>query len=494
MMMRKIWIGAWLLLCTIGFQACLNQNDMLPTEHSISPRKAKEDFKEFLQILKKAHPALYAYTPQEQLEKMSDSLQATITENITQRQLFNMLSLIVDKISCAHTNVYLPDATLEAIGQQRYFFPYPLTLIEDRLLVNIANNRLPQGTELKSINGKPVAEILRKLSVYNNTDGMRSNLRRHLAADDFGYQYFLQYGPFKKFDIEYVLPDSSNVEKTEISAITMAQLNDRNQNERYYYDPTDVDYDFYTIDAGGYAVMKVRTFEYDSYSKNEAFENFCKNTFTMLRLKPGIKTLVIDIRQNAGGNYSNCHLLFSYLAQQPFQEFQQVSARIKKLPESSLVSEEYSGGGPDDVGSMLNDNFYKANNGKYYIADSLNPMVKPLPERFKGKVLVVVNGEVSSAAAYFASLVKNAGRGKIVGEETKGGAYMHNGFRNVVYELPNSKIQFAFSIANVVHTLAHKEDYGHGVQPDYLKPSGLVDFQKNKDTQLNFIQDSLLKN
>lgn len=491
---KNLLVAALLLMCTIGFQACLNQSDMMPTEHNVSPRKAKEDFKEFLQILKKAHPALYAYTSEEQLEKLSDSLQATITENISQRQLFNLLSLMVDKIACAHTGIYLPDASLDAIGQQPYFFPYPLTLIEDKLLVNFANSRLPQGTEIKSINGKPVAEILRKLSVYNSTDGMRTNLRRHLAADDFGYQYFLQYGPFKQFEVEYVLPDSSNTSTTEIKAITLSQLNDRNQNERYYYDPTDVDYDFYTVDAGGYAVMKVRTFEYDSYSKNEAFENFCKNSFTMLRLKPGIKTLVIDIRQNAGGNYSNCHLLFSYLAQQPFQEYKQVSARIKKLPESSLVSEAYSGGGPDDVGSLLNDNFYKATNGKYYIADSLNAMVNPLPERFNGKVLVVVNGEVSSAAAYFASLVKNAGRGKIVGEETKGGAYMHNGFRNVVYELPNSKIQFAFSIANVIHSLAHKEDYGRGVQPDYPKPSDLEDFKKNKDTQLNFIQDSLLKN
>jgi Peptidase family S41 len=493
-MVNRILLGALLLLCTIGLGACLNQNDMLPTEHNIAPRKAKEDFQEFLQILKKAHPALYAYTPQSELERLGDSLQATITENITQRQLFNMLSLVVEKISCAHTNLYMPDATVEAIGEQRYFFPYPLTLVEDKLLVNIVGNRLPQGTEIKSINGKPVAEILRKLAMYNSTDGMRTNLRRHLAADDFGYQYFLQYGPFKQFEVEYQKTDSSKTEKSGIIAVTLTELNNRNRNERYYYDPTDVDYDFYTVDAGGYAVMKVRTFEYDSYSKDEAFENFCKNTFAMLKLKPGIKTLVIDIRQNAGGNYSNCHLLYSYLAQQPFQEYKQVSARIKKLPESSLVSDEYSGGGPDDVGNLLNDNFYKATNGKYYIADSLNAMVNPLPQRFNGKVLVVVNGEVSSAAAYFASLVKNAGRGKIIGEETRGGAYMHNGFRNVVYELPNSKIQFAFSIANVIHSLAAREDYGRGVQPDYPKPSALEDFKNNKDTQLNFIQDSLLKN
>jgi C-terminal processing protease CtpA/Prc len=108
-------------------------------------------------------------------------------------------------------------------------------------------------------------------------------------------------------------------------------------------------------------------------------------------------------------------------------------------------------------------------------------------------VFVLVNTEVSSAASYFASLVKNARRGLIIGEETRGGAYMHNGFRNIVYELPNSDIQFSFAIANVVHTLGNKQDYGRGVIPDYKKPSTIADFTNNEDTQLNFVLDSLLK-
>jgi hypothetical protein len=490
---KALQAWAWGLLAAFWLAGCINNNDMLPTEHNISPGRAKADFTEFMQILKKAHPALYAYTPQQKLENLADSLAGTIKGNISQRELFNLLSQVVGKISCAHTNLYLPDASLEAIGKQRYFFPYPLTLIENRLVVNIAGESLPEGSEILRINGQPAAELLNNMAMYNSTDGLRNGLRRQLAANDFGYQYFLRYGPKKNFSVEYAAPDSAAKPQTaELNAISLDNLNSRIRNERYYFDPTDVDYDFYTVEAGGYAVMKVRTFEYDSYSKDEAFENFCKNSFALLRMKPGIRTLVIDIRENAGGNYSNCHLLFSYLAQQPVQEYKQVSTRIKRLPESNLLAQEYSSGATDDVTELLNDNFYRATNGKYYIADSLNTLVKPLAARFGGKVLVVVNNEVSSAASYFASLVKNTGRGKIVGDETRGGAYMHNGFKNIVYELPNSKIQFAFSIANVIHSMANAADYGKGVQPDYPKPSGWEDFQKNRDSQLNFIQDSLL--
>jgi hypothetical protein len=494
--MGKKWIQ-WALILLMGscLPACLNENDMMPTEHTISARRAKEDFTEFLQILKKAHPALYAYTPQQRLEQLADSLKATISGNITQRQLFNLLSQVVERIACSHTNLYLSDASLEAIGKQPRFFPLPLTLVEGRLAVNMAGAQLPEGAEIIRINGVAANELLANLALYNSTDGLRPQLRQHLAANDFGFQYFLRYGPQESFEVRYRVPDSTNKTLTEtLRPITLDELNGRNRNDRYYYDPTDVDYDFYTVEPGGFAVMKVRTFEYDSFSKDEAFDNFCKNSFALLRLKSGIHTLIIDIRENAGGNYSNCHLLFSYLAKQSFQEYKQVSAKVKKLPESRLMSPEYSGGSPEDVSSLLNDNFDKGSNGRYYMTDSLNSMVEPQGLRFDGRVLVVVNSEVSSAASYFASLVKNTGRGKIIGEETRGGAYMHNGFRNVVYELPNSKIQFAFSIANVIHSQGSQADYGRGVQPDYPKPSTFGDFKKNRDTQLNFIQDSLINN
>jgi C-terminal processing protease CtpA/Prc len=494
-MQKRFLITFLLFIATVFFNSCLVNNDALPTEHTISESRAKEDFKTFMGILKKAHPALYAFTPQPVMDSFTDSLYKTISGNTSQRQLFNILSLVVDKISCAHTNLYLPGTSVEAMNKLKYFFPYPVILIENKLLVNISGQDLPRGTQIKAINKIPVAEILRSLSAYNSTDGLRSQLRRRLVANDFGFEFFLKYGQQDLFMVDCIKPDSAAIQSLEkVLPVTLEELNSRYRDEKYYYDATDVDYDFYTEPGADYAVMKVRTFEYDTYSKDKAFENFCKNTFSLLRLSPGIKTLVIDVRENSGGNYTNCHQLFSYLAASPFHEYQRVSTKVKQLPDSDLLEDDYSNISGDDIRNLVNEDFYKAANGKYYLADSVNELITPKLQRFAGNVLVVVNNEVNSAASYFASLVKNSGRGKIIGEETRGGAYMHNGFSNVVYKLPNSKIEFAFSVANVIHSFADKKDYGKGVVPDYIKPSTMEDFEKNGDTQLNFILDSLIKN
>jgi C-terminal processing protease CtpA/Prc len=315
------------------------------------------------------------------------------------------------------------------------------------------------------------------------------------VVNNFGFEFFLKYGQRDVFMVGCIKPDSAaRLTQEKVLPVTLEELNSRYRDEKYYYDATDVDYDFYTEPEAGYAVMKVRTFEYDTYSKDRAFENFCKNSFSLLRLSPGIKTLVIDVRENSGGNYTNCHQLFSYLAAKPFQEYERVSTKVKQLPDSDLLEDDYSNISGDDIRNLVNEDFYKAANGKYYLADSVNELITPKLHRFAGTVLVVVNNEVNSAASYFASLVKNSGRGKIIGEETRGGAYMHNGFSSVVYKLPNSKIEFAFSVANVIHSFADKKDYGRGVVPDYIKPSTMEDFEKNGDTQLNFILDSLIRN
>jgi C-terminal processing protease CtpA/Prc len=494
-MNRKIILILCLFAATAVFNSCLVNNDALPAEHTISEKKAKEDFKTFTGILKKAHPALYAYTPQQVFERFTDSLYKSISGSLSQRALYNMLSLVVEKISCSHTNVYLPAASVDAMNKLKYFFPYPVIVVDNKLLVNISGKELPRGTEIKAINNVPVPEILRSLAMYNSTDGMRNALRRRLVAGDFGYEYFLKYGPQNMFMTDCIKPDSGARQSVEaVMPVTLEELNSRYRDEKYYYDATDVDYDFYRETDAGYAVMKIRTFEYSTYSKDRAFENFCENTFTLLRQSPGIKTLVIDIRENSGGNYSNCHLLFSYLAAKPFHEYERVSTKVKQLPQEDLLEDDYGDISGDDLHNLVNEEFYKATNGKYYLADSVNELISPKLQRFAGTVFVVVNGEVNSAASYFASLVKNSGRGKIIGEETRGGAYMHNGFSNVVYKLPNSKIEFAFSVANVVHSFADKKDYGKGVVPDYIKPSTLEDFKKNEDSQLNFILDSLIKN
>lgn len=77
----------------------------------------------------------------------------------------------------------------------------------------------------------------------------------------------------------------------------------------------------------------------------------------------------------------------------------------------------------------------------------------------------------------------------VVGEETLGEFYGHTGHIPVNYEMPNSKLQLAFSIVDLNQGVISLSDEksGDGVKPDINVKQSLEDFILNKDTQLNFV-------
>jgi hypothetical protein len=95
---------------------------------------------------------------------------------------------------------------------------------------------------------------------------------------------------------------------------------------------------------------------------------------------------------------------------------------------------------------------------------------------------------VGSAASHFASLVRGYTNATIVGVETVGGYYVHNGHRAVEYVLPNSKIKTGFSIVFVEQDAPKKDiqPFGRGIIPNYEVSQSYEDFINNIDTQMNF--------
>lgn len=121
--------------------------------------------------------------------------------------------------------------------------------------------------------------------------------------------------------------------------------------------------------------------------------------------------------------------------------------------------------------------------------EKYNPVYQPKSPGFKGNVYLLINENVASAASHFASLVKAYVQNvTIVGIETVGGYYRHNGHSPLVYELPNSKIKTQFSIVNLVQDAPKKDNQpeGHGIIPDYEVWPSLDDFFQHKDTQMEF--------
>ena len=96
---------------------------------------------------------------------------------------------------------------------------------------------------------------------------------------------------------------------------------------------------------------------------------------------------------------------------------------------------------------------------------------------------------MGSAASHFASLVRGHSNATIIGAETSGGYYGHNGHFPVEYTLPNSKITTRFSIVHVTQDAPNKtsQPVGRGIIPDHVVYPSFEDFMHHEDTQMKYV-------
>ena len=480
------------LLHLFLIQSCVTKKWHNPLEQTLTQQEATEELRTLTGVLQRAHPSLYLYVSKNGFQQIADSIQATIKNDITVAQLYSKYAFLINTVGCSHTSVEYPGYIYDTLQNKEWFFPYSLKLIEGKIVVNNIGYDLPQGTEIKDINGVPVSKLLDNIYYYYTIDGRARYCQKELATEDFALYYFYRYG--KQTQFKMTITDTNGVTKyvTE-KPVSLKEWNARDYDYKYYYDQTGVDYDLYFTSKEDCAVIRLCTFKYEEQEKQQAFENFCSNTFDLLSRKPSVKKLVIDLRENTGGELYNCFLLYSYLAPKPFNEYEKVVSKINHIPYPELLDEDFAER-QDDINNRIKSDFTSSNTSGYYIyADTLIQKWEPQGRHFNGDVYVVTNPRVSSSASYFSLLVKNSHTGKIVGEETSGSASAGNGFSILEYTMPKSKIKLLLPYAHLVYT--YKDiNTGQGVRPDYYIPDNLESFKKNKDRQITFINDSLNKN
>lgn len=489
----KRW--ALFFLCLVLLWGCEDAGLENPMERSLTKKYALEDFKVFRSVLQASHPSLNLYITDKKLNQLLDSIQLSISGNISIGALFSKYSFVINEIGCAHTYINVPDRIYDSLLNRKFFFPIPVKLINGRLFVNASNQVITEGTEILSINERPVSKILGDLAQYEGVEGRHRSIQQSLAAESFALDYFYSYGNPSVFHLQ--VKDTSGNEKS-INNIAPSTLNDWYDNKArniFYYDNINNDYDLSINEESGDAVMQVRTFSFDTHAEQKAFENFCKNAFELLHFKKNIRALIIDVRENGGGDLYNSSLLFSYLTKENFRSYESASSKINYVLNPEYLETDFMLNTQHEINKKLAEEFvYNSKTRFYMLTDSLIGKWQPNEYTFKGKVFVITNAKVASAASYFCTMVKNSGVGTIVGEETTGGNFSGNAFSSLRYALPYSKLELLFPFGHIVYSYKEKKNTGSGLKPDFEVPDSYESFKNNKDRQLMFIRDSLIIN
>lgn len=115
----------------------------------------------------------------------------------------------------------------------------------------------------------------------------------------------------------------------------------------------------------------------------------------------------------------------------------------------------------------------------------------PNERTFKGQIYLLVDQRVASAASHLASLIKSYTNAVVIGKETVGGYYEHNGHLPLVYELPNTGIQTGFSIVHVIQDAQNLPDQkkGQGIIPHIAIQETDQDFLDQTDVYLKKVSE-----
>lgn len=470
----------------------------------LSPVEMKQDLQLFLDIRKKANSGLYRYRTTKQIDSIYKWAFKEIRQPMPTLEFFKIILQLTDFEGSCH-NYTEPHADLISyLNRQRAFFPFVLKYIEGKIIFNSKATAIPVGSQILSINGVPDKQLMQSFYKYATADGFTTTEKQSSSVNrSYGLRYLFEYGLQDSFSIRYITPGSSQEQTLTVPAISLEErkaalllrhsapvdsITDYNVQPKY---------SFRMINPST-GLLNIRIFTMANDADDPAFPIYARFLDSVFRTLDSNKIphLVIDVRGNPGGSDPTFEEPMKYLTDSSFKE----NVLAYTIFDNGIPYEEYFWGISTAVKmdsaskvegkQMLKDYFPALHNNKNLQNSKYNPVYHPKSPGFKGKLYLLIDEDVASAGSHFASLVKAYARNvTIVGVETVGGYYYHNGHMTLIYELPHSKIKTKFSIVHVVQDAPVKADQpeGRGIIPHHTVWPAFNDFMQNKDTQMEYV-------
>lgn len=396
-------------------------------EAKFSPQQLKTDLAFLKQQIFDAHAYPYTELSQAQYEKLFAGIDASLTDSATATSFYKLVKPTVAYLSDEHAGISLDSKLQTRVYQtQAVFLPISLAKRGNNYIVGellASNTGLQKGEVITQIDGTPVTKLLQQCASY--TTGFK-NQRGQKALLQFGYLYTWFAGtPAESYTIT---TDNGNKVVKGIGIQPWVNFITLKVGLAEHYEQM-IAYTRYN--NAGY--IDTRSFDIKSDAQFDSLRSVVANIFKQVK-SDGVKYLFIDVSKNGGGNSEVGDLLIDYFYNKPYRTYQcnwkrsdEYLAKIKSwgIRDDNYAAKPIGTIIHSDAGTRVPDNTW--------------------PNRFNGKVYLIVGDGTFSSAIMFATVVKDNNLATLVGQVPQNGHPNHFG---EMYDakLPNTKIDIRFGV------------------------------------------------
>jgi hypothetical protein len=463
-------------------------------QQKIPPEKLRTDLVVLKNVLQANHPSLYWYTPKDSVDTYFNETLAGIKDSLTEFQFRTRVAWFIEKLRCGHTSVRPSTAYSYYFSKhEANKFPLLLKAWRDSLVVlgNLKTNDsvFKRGVVINSIEGRSNREVLDSMFQFISTDGYADNFKNQAISFNFPLYYSFAFPIKDSFLIRYT--DSAGIQRTTYLKLYKPALDTartielqgfrrpkhKERKEIELLNKRNINYDT----ANHTAYMRVATFD------GGKLRSFFKQSFTEIKNK-NITNLIIDLRENTGGNISMSNNLTRYLKDTPFHVADTAAAISRRLAYGKYIHPALF------YRIAMHLTSRKEKDGRYHFTEIEKRKFKPFHDlHFNGNVYIVQGGYTFSAAAMFVLSVKGQHNVTIAGEETGGGNYGTTALHLPSVVLPNSKIRITLPLYRVVPDASEMKT-GKGIEPDVYVPPSSVAIRNGIDPKIQKVKQLIQEN
>jgi len=414
----------------------------------LSPSQQKEDIEFIKKQIFDAHADPFTEITKQQYTQVFDSTEQKINGPVDVTAFLKLIKPTISWLSDEHAGFDLDTAKFSPEFKNGNIFP-PLTLkkqgnafVVDRLLT--PTDGLKPGDTISQVNNEPIARLIERCTHYST--GFPGQ-RYQTALAQFGYLYaWATDSATQHFSISNGRNKGVIINGTNFKTWFKYRISHAGFTQNC---PQMISYTRYG-DAG-----YINSCSFSTHSDKEAdsLRKVIGKLFAQAK-KDQIKYLFIDVSKNSGGNSEVGDMLINDFYAKPYLGYQcnwrRSDEYLKLIRSWGMNDSSYASKSP---GSII-----------HWDAQQNTPSADN-PNRFNGKVYVIVGNGTFSSAMMFATIIKDNHIATLIGQTPENGHPDHFG---EVYNttLPNSGIGIRFGVKEWIRPAGKIAD--NNLRPDII--------------------------